>query len=108
MWEAVALVNFYFSVSRFDDCVKGGESSVVDAYPLIEELRQMYPRYFDILSRVPYTAHIEHDSLDGLLVTSDIIENNIIIGASLCCYILFVRDVCMYYHIEPRVSSITK
>ena len=85
---AVVLVNIYFSVSRFDDCVEGGESSVVDAYPLIEELRQKYPRYFDILSRVPYTALNEHDSLDGLLVTSDIIENIIIIVWG--DYILFV------------------
>ena len=98
VWEAVVLVIFYFSVSRFDDCVKGGESSVVDAYPLIEELRQMHPRYFDILSRVPYTAHYEHDSLDGLLVTSDIIENNNYNwGEPLLLYIICVRRM----HVLP-------
>ena len=50
---------------RFDDCVEGGESTVVDTVPVIEELRQKHPKYFKVLSRVPYTATMEHDSLDG-------------------------------------------
>ena len=42
---------------RFDDCVEGGENTVVDAYPVVEELRRKHPKQFEVLTRVPYFLH---------------------------------------------------
>lgn len=38
---------------RFDECVEGGESVLVDAYPVVEEIRQKHPKQFNTLTRVP-------------------------------------------------------
>ena len=53
---------------RFDECVEGGESILVDSYPVLEELRKKHPKQFDVLTRVPYTVHRVHDSLENLYV----------------------------------------
>ena len=55
-------------VFRFDDCIEGGESTFLDAYPVVEELRRKHPKHFEVLTRVPYINHRIHDSLDGLYV----------------------------------------
>ena len=39
--------------SRFDDCVEGGESLILDAFPVLEELREKHPEQFEILTTVP-------------------------------------------------------
>ena len=56
--------DFSPSFKRFDDCVEGGESIIIDTYPIIEEFRIKHPKQFDVLTRVPYTPKIEHHSLD--------------------------------------------
>ena len=40
---------------RFDECVEGGETILLDSYPVLEELRTSYPKHFDTLSSVPVT-----------------------------------------------------
>ena len=55
----------YYYVCRFDDCVEGGESIVVDTYPVIKQLRSEYPKHFDVLTRVPYTTHRTHDDIEN-------------------------------------------
>ena len=42
---------------RFDYCVEGGESVLVDTYPVVEELRRKHPKQFEVLTRVPYFTH---------------------------------------------------
>ena len=41
--------------TRFDECVEGGESLLLDSYPVLEELRRTHPTQFDTLARVPVT-----------------------------------------------------
>lgn len=38
---------------RYDECVEGGVSTVLDAYPVVEELRMRHPKQFDTLTKVP-------------------------------------------------------
>ena len=57
-----------YPMFRFDECVEGGESILVDSYPVLEELRQKHPKQFEVLTRLPYTVHRVHDSLDNLYV----------------------------------------
>ena len=42
---------------RFDSCVEGGESVMLDFLPVIEELKTQYPEHFDTFLRVPATFH---------------------------------------------------
>ncbi len=65
---------YYLHATRYDDCVQGGESTLVDIYPVIEEFRRKHPKHFEVLSRVPYIAINEHHSLDALLVIIIIIK----------------------------------
>ena len=39
---------------RFDDCVEGGETVVVDLYSVACDMREKYPHHFDVLTRVPF------------------------------------------------------
>ena len=39
-------------ICRFDKCVEGGESILLDTYPIVEELRRKHPKQFDTLTRV--------------------------------------------------------
>ena len=45
---------------RFDPCVEGGESILLDAFPVAEELRAEHPELFDVLTRVPATIQRIH------------------------------------------------
>ncbi len=45
--------------------MEGGESIIVDAYPVIENLRKEYPKQFEVLTRVPYINHRTHDDIDS-------------------------------------------
>ena len=45
---------------RFDSCVEGGESILLDAFPVVEELRAKHPEPFDVLTRVPATIQRIH------------------------------------------------
>ena len=38
---------------RFEGNVEGGETLVLDTLPVLEELRQKYPKQFEILCTVP-------------------------------------------------------
>ena len=59
--EEVVLLNAYFyTLHRFDPCVNGGESILLDAYPIMEELRQKHPEHFATLARVPATFQKVH------------------------------------------------
>ena len=57
-----------YSMFRFDECIEGGESILVDSYPVLEELRKKHPKQFEVLTQVPYTVYRVHDSLDNLYV----------------------------------------
>ena len=57
----VVLLNTYFYTwHRFDPCVNGGESILLDTYPVLEELRQKHPEHFATLARVPATFQKVH------------------------------------------------
>ena len=40
-------------IFRFDECVEGGESILLDAYPVVEEMRRKHPKQFDTLTKIP-------------------------------------------------------
>ena len=40
---------------RYDECVEGGESILLDSLPLLEQLREDCPKHFATLTRVPAT-----------------------------------------------------
>ena len=50
---------------RFDNCVEGGESIIVDTYPVIKQLRKEHPKQFEVLTRVPYIVHRTHDDIES-------------------------------------------
>ena len=47
-------------VNRYDDSVIGGESLLLDCYPILEDLRNNYPEQFHTLTRVPATFQSIH------------------------------------------------
>ena len=47
------MLHLYPFVGRFDECVEGGMSVVLDAYPVVEEMRRKHSKQFDTLTRVP-------------------------------------------------------
>ena len=66
-WEQL----LYFKIPvlhRFDPCVNGGESILLDTYPVLEELRQKHPEHFATLARVPATFQKIHYERYMLLV----------------------------------------
>ena len=60
-------------VTRNDNSIIGGESLLLDTYPVLEELRNNYPEQFHILTRVPATFQKIHYKR---LVTTRIIVNH--------------------------------
>lgn len=44
--------NCSFISHRNDDCIVGGETILLDAYPIVEELRTKYPKHFKVLTNV--------------------------------------------------------
>ena len=40
---------------RNDPCVEGGESLLLDLYPIVSELKKKHPREFETLTKVPVT-----------------------------------------------------
>ena len=47
---------------RYDECVKGGDSILVDALAVLERLRHTHPQHFSTLARVPTNYHRVHDN----------------------------------------------
>ena len=45
---------------RNDDCVVGGDSTIVDALAVVEKFRVTHPHHFSTLVRVPATFHCIH------------------------------------------------
>lgn len=56
----ILLYSFNPSCYRNDDMVVGGESLLLDAYPVLEEMRTQYPKEFDILTKIPATFQKVH------------------------------------------------
>ena len=46
---------YKFSCYRNDACVEGGESVLLDAFAVVEEMRVKHPQHFATLTRVPAT-----------------------------------------------------
>ena len=51
IYTSVILVMVW--VARFKGNVEGGETLVADVVPVLEELREKYPKQFDILCTLP-------------------------------------------------------
>jgi gamma-butyrobetaine dioxygenase len=49
---------------RNDECVTGGESTIVDALAVVEKLRVTHPHHFSTLVKVPTTFHRIHYERD--------------------------------------------
>ncbi|RDD42513.1 putative gamma-butyrobetaine dioxygenase [Trichoplax sp. H2] len=50
---------------RFDECVTGGESRILDSFLIAEEFRRDFPEDFEILTRIPVAfqrVHLENDN----------------------------------------------
>jgi len=47
-------------VIRNDDSIIGGESLLLDSYPIVEGLRKNYPEQFNTLARIPATFQKIH------------------------------------------------
>jgi gamma-butyrobetaine dioxygenase len=45
---------------RNDPCVEGGESTLLDAFGVVQRLREEHPKYFDVLSTIPITFEKVH------------------------------------------------
>ena len=45
---------------RFDECVEGGDSQLVDAWYEAQRLRHSHPKHFDTLTTVPATFQKVH------------------------------------------------
>ena len=45
---------------RNDACVEGGESVLLDAFAVVEEMRKKHPQHFATLARVPTTFQRIH------------------------------------------------
>ena len=45
---------------RNDACVEGGESVLLDAFAVVEEMRKKHPQHFATLTRVPTTFQRIH------------------------------------------------
>ena len=58
------LINFY---ARFDSCVTGGESSVVDVFEAVEVLRNESLEDFKTLTEVPTTYTLEDNDENHLV-----------------------------------------
>ena len=59
----------YMPQNRFDECVEGGESIVVDALAVVEKLRVTHPHHFSTLVRVPATYNrIQYDRYNAIQV----------------------------------------
>lgn len=41
-----------YKIFRNDPCVEGGESTLLDGFGVVEELRKEYPKYFEVLAKV--------------------------------------------------------
>ena len=54
----------FFSIQRFDDCVSGGETILVDLYGTAQKLRSEYPHHFKTLTEVPYSVQRIHETLE--------------------------------------------
>jgi len=50
---------------RNDACVEGGESVLLDAFAVVEEMRKRYPWHFSTLARVPATFQRIHYKRDN-------------------------------------------
>ncbi|XP_019850396.1 PREDICTED: uncharacterized protein LOC105312230 [Amphimedon queenslandica] len=49
---------------RFDNCVSGGETLLVDLYNTAQKLRSKYPHHFKALSEIPYSVQRIHETLE--------------------------------------------
>jgi gamma-butyrobetaine dioxygenase len=47
-----------------NDVVEGGDSILLDAYPVVLEMRDKYPKQFDVLTKVPFTSERVHYKRD--------------------------------------------
>ena len=60
-------------VCRFDECVDGGDSILLDGFAVVEEMRKVYPKQFDTLTRVPTTFQkIRYERFRQLSITHDL------------------------------------
>lgn len=49
------------NVARFDECVEGGESVMLDTLPVLNEMRSKHPKLFQTLTQVPVTfQRVQH------------------------------------------------
>lgn len=46
---------FFILFYRNDSYIEGGESILLDCYPVVKEMREKYPKHFDTLTKVPVT-----------------------------------------------------
>ena len=46
---------FFILFYRNDPYIEGGESILLDCYPVVKEMREKYPKHFDTLTKVPVT-----------------------------------------------------
>ena len=49
-----------YSCSRNDKVVEGGESVLLDAYPVVLEMREKYPKEFETLTQIPVSVQRVH------------------------------------------------
>lgn len=59
-YTLIIIFSLHFSLYRRDSCVVGGENIFLDFYPVLEELRQESPQYFEVLTKVPVSFQRRH------------------------------------------------
>ena len=85
------LQSLLISCCRNDACVEGGESMLLDAFAVVEEMREKHPQHFATLARVPAT--FERKPTTGLVYSSRQQESQVYIESfrfslQLSCHLL--------------------
>lgn len=58
--DVVSVVGSHWCCCRFDDCVEGGESLIVDVFKVASEFRHSHPKEFEALATIPVTFQKIH------------------------------------------------
>jgi gamma-butyrobetaine dioxygenase len=56
---------------KFDECVDGGLTMLVDAYNELNILRRDHPQHFKALASIPYSMHRIHDNTSELKLSNN-------------------------------------
>ena len=99
MLNSARKLSDHFFKNRNDDSVIGGESLLLDSYPIVEELRNNYPEQFHSLTTIPATFQKIHYNR---LVIIRMMVDHTHVHTETCPYILSVECRTLYWENTKR------